>query len=174
MGLDTLLEAAAQLAEQGRTFRLVIGGDGPQRPALEAQAAAAGIGDRVAFLGRIPEAHLVDAFAAADCFVLPTRALECFGLIVLESYACGVPVVGVPVGSIPEVMGPDLQAWLAADNRAPALAERMDDVLARTARRGSGRAARPGRHVQPGDGRRTSRTRAAAADAEETVRAAGR
>jgi len=41
-----------------------------------------------------------------------------------------VPVVGVPVGSIPEVVGPEFQAWLAADNRAPALAERMDDFLA--------------------------------------------
>jgi glycosyltransferase involved in cell wall biosynthesis len=130
MGIDTLIEAAARLAGQGRTFRLVIGGDGPQRSALEALAAARGIADRVAFLGPIPEAQLVDSFSAADCFVLPTRALECFGLIVLESYACGVPVVGVPVGSIPEVVGPEFQAWLAADNRAPALAERMDDFLA--------------------------------------------
>jgi glycosyltransferase involved in cell wall biosynthesis len=129
MGIDTFIDAAARLAQQGRTFRLVIGGEGPQRPALEAQAAARGIGDRVAFLGRIPEAQLADSFAAADCFVLPTRALECFGLIVLESYACGVPVVGVPVGSIPEVVGPGFRAWLAADNRAPALAERMDDFL---------------------------------------------
>jgi glycosyltransferase involved in cell wall biosynthesis len=129
MGLDTLLEAAAQLANVGRVFRLVIGGDGPQRAALEARAAASGIGDRVAFLGRIPEIDLVDAFGAADCFVLPTRALECFGLIVLESFACGVPVVGVPVGSIPEVMGSDWQAWVATDNSAPAIAERMDDVL---------------------------------------------
>ncbi len=129
MGLDALLDAAARLVRQGRTFRLIIGGDGPQRSALEAQAAASDLGDRVAFLGRIPERDLVDSFAAADCFVLPTRALECFGLIVLESYACGVPVVGVPVGSIPEVIGPDFQAWLAADNRAPAIAQRMDDVL---------------------------------------------
>ena len=129
MGIDTLIDAAARLAQEGRRFRLVIGGEGPQRSALEAQAGACGIGDRVAFLGRIPEAQLADSFAAADCFVLPTRALECFGLIVLESYACGVPVVGVPVGSIPEVAGPEFQAWLAADNRAPALAERMDDVL---------------------------------------------
>jgi glycosyltransferase involved in cell wall biosynthesis len=129
MGLDTLIEATALLAQRGRAFRVVVGGDGPARTALEAQAAAAGISDRVAFVGRIREADLVDSFCAADCFVLPTRALECFGLIVLESYACGVPVIGVPVGSIPEVMGPDFHAWLATDNRANAIAERMDDVL---------------------------------------------
>lgn len=129
MGLDTLLEAAAQLASRGRVFRLVVGGDGPQRSALEAQAVTSGIGDRVAFLGRVPENDLADTFAAADCFVLPTRALECFGLIVLESFACGVPVVGVPVGSIPEVMGPDFQEWVATGNSASAIADRMGDVL---------------------------------------------
>ena len=116
MGIDALVEAAASLARNGRACRLVIGGDGPQRTALEAQVAALGIGDRVAFLGRIPEASLADSFAAADCFVLPTRALECFGLIVLESYACGVPVIGVPVGAIPETVGLEFQSWLTSDN----------------------------------------------------------
>ncbi len=77
----------------------------------------------------IEDARLADCFGAADCFVLPTRALECFGLIVLESFACGVPVVGVPVGSIPDVIGPALRAWIAGDNEAPALASRMDDFL---------------------------------------------
>jgi glycosyltransferase involved in cell wall biosynthesis len=130
MGLDTLIAAAAQLARSGRSVRLVLGGEGPERANLEALAAAHGIADRVAFLGRVPDATLADCFGAADCFVLPTRALECFGLIVLESFACGVPVVSVPVGSIPEVMGPALRAWIAVDNEAPALASRMDDFLA--------------------------------------------
>jgi glycosyltransferase involved in cell wall biosynthesis len=129
MGLDTLIAAAAQLTRSGRSFRLVLGGEGPERANLEALAAAYGIADRVALLGRVPDARLADCFGAADCFVLPTRALECFGLIVLESFACGVPVVGVPVGSIPEVMGPALRAWIAVDNEAPALATRMDDFL---------------------------------------------
>lgn len=129
MGIDTLIEAAASLARSGRPFRLVVGGEGPERPRLEALAQARGIGDRVAFIGRVSEEQIVDTFAAADCFVLPTRALECFGLIVLESYACGVPVIGVPVGSIPEVMGPAFRAWIADDNAAPALARRMEEFL---------------------------------------------
>jgi hypothetical protein len=41
-----------------------------------------------------------------------------------------VPVIGVPVGAIPEVMGPDFAAWIAEDNRAVAVARRMDDFLA--------------------------------------------
>jgi glycosyltransferase involved in cell wall biosynthesis len=129
MGLDTLIEAVAELAVAGRTFRLVVGGEGQERSRLEALARERGVADRVAFIGRVAEDRLADSYAAADCFVLPTRALECFGLIVLESYASGVPVIGVPVGSIPEVMGPEFAAWIADDNQAPALARRLADVL---------------------------------------------
>ena len=129
MGLDTLLDAAARVAARGRKFRVVVGGEGVERSRLEALALARGIADRVAFVGRIPESRLSASYGAADCFVLPTRALECFGLIVLEAYACGVPVIGVPVGSIPEVMGPQFSEWVTDDNSAPALAERMEDFL---------------------------------------------
>ena len=132
MGLDTLIAAAAELARSGEPFRLVIAGEGPCRGDLESQVAAHALTDRVAFLGRVPDEALVDAFNAADCFVLPTRALECFGLIVLESLACGVPVIGVPVGSIPEVMGPGLVRWIADDNRPDALARRMNEFLSGT------------------------------------------
>lgn len=130
MGLDTLIEAAASVTRGGRVFRLVIGGEGPERPRLEALAHERGIADRVAFIGRVAENLIADVFAAADCFVLPTRALECFGLIVLESYACGVPVIGVPVGSIPEVMGAAFRPWIADDNSPAALARRLEAFLA--------------------------------------------
>ena len=129
MGLDTLIEAVASLASRGCPLRLVVGGEGPERARLETLAGERGVADRVAFIGRVAEERLADSYAAADCFALPTRALECFGLIVLEAYASGVPVVGVPVGSIPEVMGPAFADWIAEDNGAPALARRMADVL---------------------------------------------
>lgn len=128
-GLDLLVEAAAELHTEGRGFRVIVGGDGPERGRLEALAAARGVGDRVAFVGRVPDDRLADTFAAADCCVLPSRALECFGLIVLEAYACGVPVIGTPVGAIPEVMGPEQAAWIAAEASASAIADRMRAFL---------------------------------------------
>lgn len=129
MGLDALVEAAAILSARGRVFQLVIGGDGPQRTVLEESVRSLRLDRTIAFLGRVSEEALVDSFRAADCFVLPTRTLECFGLIVLESYACGVPVIGVPVGSIPEVMGEEMGAWIADDNSPAALAARMEEFL---------------------------------------------
>jgi glycosyltransferase involved in cell wall biosynthesis len=129
MGLDTLIDAAAALATGDKPFRVIIGGEGPRRDELEAQVAARSLADRVAFVGRLSEETLVDWFSAADCFVLPTRALECFGLIVLESLACGVPVIGVPVGSIPEVLGPALARWIADGNDVASLATRMNQFL---------------------------------------------
>jgi glycosyltransferase involved in cell wall biosynthesis len=129
MGIDTLLEAAAILAEEEHAFKLVIAGEGPQLQTLKNHSLALSLQDRVAFLGRVPEERLVDVYRAGDCFVLPTRSLEGFGLIILEAYACGTPVIGVPVGAIPEVFGASFHDWLARDNSPIALAQRMRDFL---------------------------------------------
>jgi glycosyltransferase involved in cell wall biosynthesis len=101
MGLDLLIHAARRL--QGA--RVWIGGEGPQRGRLEKIARDAGVADRVTFLGQIPEDELPDRYRAADVFVVPTRALEGFGMVLIEALACGTPVVGTRVGAIPEVAG---------------------------------------------------------------------
>jgi glycosyltransferase involved in cell wall biosynthesis len=129
MGLATLIEAAAILSKEGLDFRLVIAGEGPQLESLRNQSSALSLQNRVTFLGRVSEEQLVDVYRAGDCFVLPTRSLEGFGLIILEAYACGTPVIAVPVGAIPEVIGASLHNWLARDNSPVALAERMRDFL---------------------------------------------
>ncbi len=85
----TLLTAFAQI-RQSRPARLVILGDGPLRPALEAQAQDLGITDDIAMPGFVdtPFAHL----ARASLFVLSSRH-EGFGNVVAEALACGTPVV---------------------------------------------------------------------------------
>ncbi len=63
------------------------------------------------FLGFIPDNELPLYYQASDAFVLPTRELEGFGLVAVEALACGTPVLGTPVGAIPEILGelqPDL------------------------------------------------------------------
>jgi glycosyltransferase involved in cell wall biosynthesis len=100
MGVDLLLEAAPGLKEA----TLVVGGDGPMRPDLEARAAALGVSAR--FTGYVKDEDLPWLYRAADVFILPTRELEGFGLVAIEAMACGTPALGTPVGAIPEVLGP--------------------------------------------------------------------
>jgi glycosyltransferase involved in cell wall biosynthesis len=130
MGLANLLDACRILKDRGRSFGLLIGGDGPLRADLERRAHDLKLGDDVLFLGRISEADLPLLYAAADCFVLPTEALECFGLIVLEAYASGIPVIATPVGAIPEVMGEANRNWLSENTTPGAIASAMEAYLA--------------------------------------------
>ena len=131
MGLDLLVEAGQILREKGQQFRIIIGGSGSAEESLRRQIAGLNLQDYVFLIGRIADGQLPLCFAAADCFVLPTRALECFGLIVLEAFASGTPVIGTPVGAIPELVSQQGDGWLAADATGPALAERMAGFLQR-------------------------------------------
>lgn len=129
MGIEQLIEASKLLADKERPFQVLIGGGGSLRAELESLAARLGLAGRVTFLGRLPEESVADAFAAADCFVLPTQELEGFGLIILEAYASGTPVIGTPVGAIPEVIGKDREVWLAADKTPASIADKMAQFL---------------------------------------------
>jgi len=91
VGIDILLEAWADLGGGERT--LVVVGDGPERHTLESRAQSLGIAGSVRFLGSVDEEHLVHCYRAADVCVVPSVALEGFGLTILESLACGVPVI---------------------------------------------------------------------------------
>lgn len=88
-GLHVLIEALAMLPEAS----LVVGGDGEWREKYEAQASAR-LGQRVRFVGDVPDRLLPAYYRAADVSVLPsTDRTEAFGLVLIESMACGTPVV---------------------------------------------------------------------------------
>lgn len=129
MGLDNLIAACRQLDQEGFRFRLLLGGVGSMRAALEGQIRTAQLTGTVQLLGRVPDEQLPLAYAAADCFVLPTRALECFGLIVLEAHAAGTPVIATPVGAIPEVMGEFGREWLTVDDSPRAIVDKLRQFL---------------------------------------------
>lgn len=99
MGIDVLLQAWTSVPAPAR---LVIVGDGPERADLEALATRLGIDDRVAFTGRVGDDELVDWYRAADVNCVPSRALEGFGLVVLEALACGTPTLATDVGGLGE------------------------------------------------------------------------
>lgn len=111
MGLESLIEAFAQATVNHPDAKLIIGGQGPLRAELEEQVQRAGLSKNVEFLGFVPDATLPAVYAAADLSIVPSSALEGFGLISLESLACGTPVLVTPVGGLPDTvqgLGDDL------------------------------------------------------------------
>ena len=111
MGLDVLLEAWPAVMAARKDALLVIGGSGSSREELEDRARGMGVESSVRFAGRLSDDDLASYYAAADVVVVPSLALEGFGLVILESLASGTPVIGTDVGGIPEVLGalaPDL------------------------------------------------------------------
>ena len=89
--------------------KLVMIGDGPDRPAAEAMARTRGIEDDVIFLGK--QNDVIAKLGLADLFLLPSR-LESFGLAALEAMACEVPVIATNVGGIPEVVEHGVDGYL--------------------------------------------------------------
>lgn len=81
--------------------RLVMVGDGPDRPEAEDEVRKLGVESSVHFLGKLDV--VAPLLASADVFLLPTQS-ESFGLSALEALASGVPVVGTRAGGLPEVV----------------------------------------------------------------------
>lgn len=125
MGLDTLLTAFGDLQLARPQARLLIAGQGSGADELEAARRRLPHPDRVFLVGRLSDDDLVLLYRAADCSVVPSRSLEGFGLVVLESLACGTPSVVSDVGGLPDaVAGLSPQLVVAAD-RPDALASRL-------------------------------------------------
>lgn len=129
MGLDTLIDAVRQLAGRARPMTLYVAGEGPERAELERRAGDAIEAGRIRFLGRLSDPDLARAYRAADLFVLPTLALECFGIITLEALALGCPVLATRVGAIPEMLEPVMPGFLFDPGDVGGLAARIDQFV---------------------------------------------
>jgi len=91
-GHETLLTAMPAILARFPAAMLWLAGDGEARAPLEAQCRALGIAPHVRFLGRVDNEALARYYIAADAFVLSSR-VESWGTVMLESLACGTPVV---------------------------------------------------------------------------------
>lgn len=98
-------------------FDLLIVGDGPDRAKLEAQAAAMGVADRVRLLDPRPHATLPGIYSAADAMVLASSR-EGWANVLLESMACGTPVVASNIPGNPEVVR-EKAAGLVVESNTP-------------------------------------------------------
>ncbi len=95
------IEIIARVLQKGIQTKLVMVGDGSERPRAEERARELGIAERCVFVGE--QANIVDYLSTADVLLLPSEQ-ESFGLAALEAMACEVPVVASRVGGVPEVV----------------------------------------------------------------------
>ncbi len=106
MGLENLIQAIAQVRDQYPDIVVKIAGKGSLKDALQQQIEALDLTQQVQLLGYVPDEQLPLIYRAADFSMVPTVSLEGFGLIVVESLAAGTPVLGTPIGGIPEILRP--------------------------------------------------------------------
>jgi glycosyltransferase involved in cell wall biosynthesis len=123
-----LIEAAALLARQRPArLRLVVVGEGPLRPALEAQIRALGAGDVVHLAGALPRDDVRSLLRTATACVL-TSSWEGMPVSLLEAMACGCPVIGTDVPGIRALVD-DGRTGLLATGTAEAVAAACGRVL---------------------------------------------
>jgi glycosyltransferase involved in cell wall biosynthesis len=112
-----------------RGIDLVIVGDGPELRCLEALVCERGLADRVRLLGRIPQKDLPGLYGAADILVHPSLR-EGWPNVLLESMACGTPVVATNFDSVGEIIGAPAAGRIVAKATPTGLAGGIGELLA--------------------------------------------
>ncbi len=133
-GHDVAIRALRLLPETD----FVIIGDGPERAALGTLARESGVGDRVRFAGALAQEDLRHYYGAADALVLASSR-EGWANVLLESMACGTPVVASNVGGTPEVVASPEAGVLMAASTPEALAQAVQRLFAGDPDRGATR-----------------------------------
>jgi glycosyltransferase involved in cell wall biosynthesis len=129
-GIGTLLEATRLLRERGLPVRALIVGDGPERPALQRQAADLGLGEAAIFTGRVPAAKVREFHALLDVFVVPRTPDRVCQLVTplkpVEAMASGLCVVTSDVRALAEIIKPDVTGALTIPQDPVALADSLE------------------------------------------------
>jgi len=116
-----LIEGFKRLREThaGASLRLIIVGDGPERPALEAAAESPDCKGRITFAGQVSDVR--PFYAMADVFALPSHS-EGSPNVLLEAMAANLPIVATAVGGVPEMVTNNESALLVPPNDPPSIA----------------------------------------------------
>jgi D-inositol-3-phosphate glycosyltransferase len=130
-GIDKLLMAMTYLKNGQKLKLLIIGGDENSRQEMERLQRLTQelqIKDSVAFLGRIKQEELPRFYSVADVCVVPSY-YESFGLVALESLACGTPVVATKVGGAESIIRQGETGYVVPDNSPRHLADKIALLL---------------------------------------------
>lgn len=126
-GFDILLRAFARAETALNGLQLVIAGDGPERPALAELARELGIAARVTFTGALQRGQVRTLLDGATAHVIPSR-VEAFGIVVLEGWRSGTPVIVTDRGGPPEFVTDGVDGLLFDPESPGRLAELLTRV----------------------------------------------
>jgi teichuronic acid biosynthesis glycosyltransferase TuaC len=128
-GHHIAIEALGELAKQRPGARLVVIGEGEERAALTALAARLGVADKVRLTGSLPNTELLKWYSAADVLLL-CSSREGWANVLLESMACGTPVVATDIWGTPEVVAAPEAGRLVSERTGTAFAAAIQALLA--------------------------------------------
>jgi colanic acid/amylovoran biosynthesis glycosyltransferase len=138
-----LVQACAQLRDEGLNFSLTMVGDGPDRPRIEQCIAEYKLEGYIHLTGSLNQVEVRAHFAQADIFVLPSLA-EGIPVVLMEAMSSGVPCISTPVNGIPELIEHDRTGLLSTpgdvDSLALQLRRLIEDPALRLALATAGRA----------------------------------
>jgi colanic acid/amylovoran biosynthesis glycosyltransferase len=122
-----LIPAAQKLKEAGVRCEIVLVGDGPTRPAIEAAIKRAGLEETFTLTGWASNQRVIAEILAARVLVLPSFA-EGLPVVLMEAMALGRPVISTSVAGIPELVENGKTGWLVPAGDENALAEAMREA----------------------------------------------
>jgi glycogen(starch) synthase len=118
VGVENLIDGFRTVVKHVPDALLLVGGTGPLERDIKDRIAQHGLDKNVRLLGNVSDSDLPLLYRAADVSIVPSIALEGFGLTTVESLACGTPVLVTPVGGLPDVVR-DLSPSLVLDSAEP-------------------------------------------------------
>lgn len=129
VGLEGLVDAVRTIRKSVPDVLLMIAGKGPLKADLETMIDDFDLHDHVRLLGFVPDDDLPVAYRAASLSVMPTIALEGFGLSAVESLAAGTPVIVTPIGGLPTIVSELSDDLVFGSVNPDALARRLTSAL---------------------------------------------
>jgi colanic acid/amylovoran biosynthesis glycosyltransferase len=133
-GLLDALEAVRRVLESGRNVEFTIVGDGELERTGRAQADAAGIGESVRWLGKLPSEAVHSILQRSHILIAPSRTAENgdqegIPNVLKEAMACGLPVLSTRHSGIPELVDDGLSGYLVPEGDPVALSQRLLQLI---------------------------------------------
>jgi glycosyltransferase involved in cell wall biosynthesis len=132
-GMHTLIDAIAQLRDEGLDVECKIVGEGPKRRQLQAQIDQLELTGRVQLLGRRPHREVAELLHEADIFALASelggRRRDVIANVIVEAMAVGLPVVATNIPGADELVEDGVSGYLVRPNHAESVAEGLRKLV---------------------------------------------